>query len=369
MQNPFTHAFGATPNKYISTILVEDIIENFKYEKPSERCYILTGVRGCGKTVLMSAISRELSTEDNWVVYNLNPNINMEEQLLAKLAEHPACVKHIVKPKSFNISVATISVGIEYDKEKLFDAYTMIAKMIGTLSKKGIKVLITIDDVSANDEMKTFAHTFQQLITDMANLPVYLIMTGLYSNYRELQEKKDFRGNTFLSRALERAVAPLDESQMAVSYFNTFDITEKESIRLAKLTKGYAFAYQLLGYWYFEKYVNNREDIKDVIVEYRSELIKYCYSLLWSEMSIKDRLVVEAMVSVCDKDEIAKRQDIIKYLDTQGEPMKSTTFNTYKERLVGIGIITTSLNKSGYYKFTLPEFVNYVKLYHISEEV
>ena len=365
MQNPFTHAFGATPNKYISTILVEDIIENFKYERPSERCYILTGVRGCGKTVLMTSISKELTKQDDWIVYNLNPNINMEEQLLSKLSENPICGKYLIKPNSISISIATINVGIEYNKEKIFDAYTMMAKMINTLSKKGKKILITIDDVSANEEMKTFAHTFQQLITDSDDLPVYLIMTGLYSNYKELQMKNDFKSNTFLSRALEKAVTPLDESQMAVSYYNTFDIDEKESIRLAKLTKGYAFAYQLLGYWYFEKYVKNRDDIKDIIVEYRSELIKYCYSLLWSELSKKDRIVVEAMVSVCDKDEVVKREEVLNYLKSTGEEMKSTTFNTYKDRLAGIGIIKTSSNNSGYYRFTLPEFVNYIKLYHM----
>lgn len=365
MQNPFTHAFGATPNKYISTILVEDIIENFQYENPSERCYILTGVRGCGKTVLMTTVSKALNSSKDWVVYNLNPNMNMEEQLLAKLSENPICVKHIVKPKSVSLSIAAISVGIEYNKEVIYDVYTMIAKMISTLSKKGKKVLITIDDVSANDEMKTFAHTFQQLITDTAELPVYLIMTGLYANYRELREKKDFKGNTFLSRALERRVSPLDESQMAVSYYNTFDIDEKESIRLAKLTKGYAFAYQLLGYWYFEKYVKKRTDIKDVIIEYRSELIKYCYSLLWSELSQKDTLILEAMVVTCDKDGVTKRQDILKYLESHDEGVKSTTFNTYKDRLLGIGIITASKDNSGHYRFALPEFVNYVKLYHM----
>ena len=367
MQNPFTHAFGAEPNKYISTNLVEEITDNFNYDSPSERCYILTGVRGCGKTVMMSSVARTISNREDWTVYNLNPNLNMEDQLLAKLSEHPICLKNLVKPKTLSISIASISVGVEYNKEKIFDAYTMIARMIGSLSQKNIKVLICIDDVSANEYMRTFAHTFQQLITDTNKLPVYLIMTGLYSSYKDMQTKDDFKGSTFLSRALEKSVTPLDESQMAVSYFNTFDIDEKESIRLAKLTKGYAFAYQLLGYWYFEKYVKKRDDIKDVIVEYRSELIKYCYSLLWSELSEKDITVIKAMAAVCDSRDNAKREDILAYLRDNGNEMKSSTFNTYKDRLMGIGIISTASNRTGHYWFVLPEFVNYIKLYHEDE--
>ena len=71
MQNPFTHSFGTKPEKYISSLLEDSILENFSYDRPSERCYILTGVRGSGKTVLMSDIARKLSENESWIVCNL----------------------------------------------------------------------------------------------------------------------------------------------------------------------------------------------------------------------------------------------------------------------------------------------------------
>ena len=368
MQNPFTHAFGAKPLKYISPVLTEEILENFRYPQPSERAYILTGVRGSGKTVMMSTIAHSLKADADWEVYNLNSTIDMVNQLAAKLSENPLCAKQLVIPKGVNLSIATISLGFEYNKEKVFDIYTMISKMVATLANNGKKILITIDDVIANKEMKVFAHTFQQLLTDYENLPVYLIMTGLYANYKDIQNNPDFKGSTFLTRLLEKEVAPLDESQMAVSYVNTFDIDEKEGIRLAKKTKGYAFAYQLLGYWYFEKYVNGKDEIKDIDMEYRSELVKYCYAKLWDELSENDAMIVRIMAILdADKKKI-KREDIIKYIASIGKDMKSTTFNTYKERLVGKGIIATSSNRDGLYWLTLPEFGDYVRLYHIEEE-
>ena len=179
MQNPFTHAFGARPIKYISPLLTEEILENFSYPNPSERAYILTGVRGSGKTVMMPTIARTLSEKDGWIVFNLNASVDMISQLAAKLSEQPLCAKHLIVPKGISLSLASISLGFEYKKEKVFDIYTMISKMIATLAEHGIRVLITIDDVIANEEMKVFAHTFQQLLTDSRDLPVYLIMTGL----------------------------------------------------------------------------------------------------------------------------------------------------------------------------------------------
>ncbi len=46
-QNPFTHTFGKEPVQYISTLQTEEIIENFSYPDPSEKCYMITGVRDC----------------------------------------------------------------------------------------------------------------------------------------------------------------------------------------------------------------------------------------------------------------------------------------------------------------------------------
>lgn len=367
MQNPFTHAFGAQPNKYISTMLEESIIENFSYPNPSEKCYILTGVRGSGKTVMMSSIARKLSDMDDWFVCNLLLDDDIVNQFAAKLAENPLCAKHFIEPGRAELSIAGVSAGIEYKKDKVFDINILIGKMIETLSAAGKKIMLTIDDIYICDGMVAIAKLFQHLITDQRGLPVYLIMTGLYQNYRELTDVKNekLKGCTFLTRTLEREVPPLDDSQMAVSYFNTFDIEESEGIRLAKMTKGYAFAYQVLGYWYFEKNVNKNTEVKDVEVEYRSELIKYSYNKLWSELSEKDKEIVIALVELGADEHQVKRAEVIDYLNSNGKETSSSVFNKYRERLLGKGIISTSDNRDGYIWIPLPQFGNFIKLYHM----
>ncbi|MEE1108586.1 MAG: ATP-binding protein, partial [Lachnospiraceae bacterium] len=62
MSNPFTISFGRQPAQFISRpVETNEIIENFEQEPPSSQVYMLTGVRGSGKTVLMTDIAKELS--------------------------------------------------------------------------------------------------------------------------------------------------------------------------------------------------------------------------------------------------------------------------------------------------------------------
>jgi len=62
MSNPFTLSFGKKPYEYISRIQqTDEILHDFNTEHPVSQVYMLTGVRGSGKTVLMSAIANHLS--------------------------------------------------------------------------------------------------------------------------------------------------------------------------------------------------------------------------------------------------------------------------------------------------------------------
>ena len=57
MDNPFSWTFGMEPNNYIDRITKKElIISTFTSKNPSNYTYLLTGVRGCGKTVFMYAL-------------------------------------------------------------------------------------------------------------------------------------------------------------------------------------------------------------------------------------------------------------------------------------------------------------------------
>ena len=75
--------------------------------------------------------------------------------------------------------------------------------------------------------------------------PVYLLMTGLYENIYNLQNEKTL---TFLYRAPKISLQPLNAGAVVSSYSNTFNISDEKAREMYTLTKGYPFAFQVLGY-------------------------------------------------------------------------------------------------------------------------
>ena len=56
-QNPFSIKFGIEPTNYIERLDDKQfIIDDFKNSKAANYIYVITGMRGSGKTVFMSSI-------------------------------------------------------------------------------------------------------------------------------------------------------------------------------------------------------------------------------------------------------------------------------------------------------------------------
>ena len=78
----------------------------------------------------------------------------------------------------------------------MVDIETALARMLDSLRKHHKKVLVTIDEVTNNQNMRIFASSFQIFIRH--DLPLFLLMTGLYENINKLQNEDSL---TFLYRA------------------------------------------------------------------------------------------------------------------------------------------------------------------------
>ena len=205
MQNPFTLTFGKSPLEPVERPLqTMEIVDTFTAETVNQQMFIITGVRGSGKTVMMTEIARRLREREDWVVIELNPATDLLQGMLAKLNSNKVCAA-IIKSAKIDLSFFGFGVAIE-GVPPLTDTETAIITILEKLKKQDKRLLITIDEVTNNDYMKVFAGSFQIFVRQ--DLPVFLLATGLYENIDKLQNEKNL---TFLFRAPKIQLKPLNQ--------------------------------------------------------------------------------------------------------------------------------------------------------------
>ena len=338
-QNPYTLVFGKEPAQMISRHMqTSEIIDTFTSESPGQQVFIITGVRGSGKTVLMTDVAKKLQQNKNWIAVELNPERDMLETLASKLSSNHTLAKIF---QSAKINLSLFGFGLEVSGEApVADIEIALGRMLESLKKHGKRLLIMVDEATNSKTMKMFIHTFQILVRQ--DLPVFLLMTGLYDNIDNLQNEKSL---TFLYRAPKIVLKPLNIGTIAANYKKNLSITESEALKMAKMTKGYSFAFQVLGYFYWQQ-----GSLGDTVLEnYRQYLEEYVYEKIWTELSQNDRKVVFGIAN-CSTGKISEIRSFLK--------METNQFNPYRKRLIRKGIINGE--EYGYVFFTLPLFESFV---------
>ena len=196
------------------------------------------------------------------------------------------------------------------------------------------------DEAVFNYTMKEFVSLFQ--IYMRQDLPVFLLMTGLYENIYELQNEKTL---TFLYRAPKIELRPLNIGMIAEKYKSIFELTDEEATEMAKETRGYPFAFQVLGYLCFK----HNTVWHNVLPEFSLYLEEYVYEKIWSELSKGDKELLVAMAKTNDTKVEAIRKTIKK---------ASNSFSVYRNRLIKKGLIISP--EYGHLEFTLPRFIEFV---------
>ena len=339
MQNPFTLTFGRSPLESVERpVQINEILEAFTADTVNQQMFIITGVRGSGKTVMMTQISNKLRADADWVVIELNPATDLLSSMLSKLNSNQVCTE-LIKSAKIDLSFFGFGVTIE-GTVPITDAETAIIKILEKIKKSGRRLLVTIDEMTNSESMKVFAGAFQIFVRQ--ELPVFLLGTGLYENIEELQNERSL---TFLYRAPKIQLRPLNNGAIINKYKTIFHISQESASQMAELTKGYPFAFQVLGYLTW----NHDGDYHAVLDEYEQYLSEFVYDKIWSELSAKDRMVAKAIAD----EKSGKIKDIRERLG-----METNEFNPYRKRLIKKGIVSGEMR--GYVYFTLPLFAEYV---------
>lgn len=342
LNNPFSLTYGKTPKSIVERLSdASSVINDFTMDESPNMSYIITGLRGTGKTVLLRSLYRFFENLDDWFVVDINPQAEILSSFSAKLfeAEH----KHkLALDWSLSFNMPYVSLVISKNKEVISDQEIVAEKLIAEAKKKNKKILITIDEVSKTKSFKVFVNFYQAIIDK--GYPIFLLMTGIRDNIDQLISDSAM---TFLSRTPKIELGPLSMLAISRKYQETLNVDEKLATDLAKLTGGYAFAYQVLGYILFGS--DNIKINQDLYKEYDDKLAESGYNTFWKELTANEKQLCIAIANSKDGsvDKIQQRSE-----------MKISNFNNYRARLIRKEIV--SPNGYGKLVFTLPRFKEYV---------
>ena len=344
MSNPYTLVFGQPPLELIArTAQAERIISEFSQDHPANCINLITGIRGSGKTVFITQITGKLGMQDRWIIVNLNAQRDLLVSLASKLCSN-RILNQIFTEAEINLQAFGIGFSIK-GAPIITDIEEALIRMLKSLKKHGKRILITIDEVTNTRDMRIFTSAFQIFLRE--DLPVFLLMTGLFKHIDSLRNAE---GMTFLERAPRTVLSPLNYTEIVKKYSETLHIEQDIATRLASETKGYAFAFQVIGYFLWE----HPSDIPRALKDAKEYLYEFAYRKIWSELSRKDKAVVIGIAGSATG-EIQQIRNIFGYSTNQ--------FNPYRDRLIKAGIING--DTPGFVAFSLPwfgDFAQYMEL-------
>ena len=343
MGNPFTLSFGKKPVQYISRLAqTNQILTAFQEKNPTNQFFMITGVRGAGKTVMLTNIAMEMRQKPDWLVIELNPMRDLLQSLAAKIYSIPELHAKFLHAK-LDFSDFGLGVSIE-NAAPVTDIENVLEIMLSEIKKMGKKLLITIDEVTNSEHIRIFASSFQIFLRQEA--PIYLLMTGLYENIYELENHKEL---TFLYRAPKIMLEPLNLTAIRKQYAEIFSLDFEKATEMSLLTKGYPFAFQVLGYLYWQ--AQEKKLLEEILPEYDQYLDEYVYNKIWSELSETDQSV---LITLAKEGGTAPVKSLREKLE-----MTSSLFSVYRDRLKRKGVIDT--REYGKIAFSLPRFDVFVR--------
>lgn len=341
-RNPYFISFGRIPTQYISRgVTLDSIIETLDSNPVEEQAFKLTGMRGTGKTVTLTAIEREVRERDDWIVVGLKSNGNITEDLVVELYSQVPFVTEFVDAE---LNLTKFGIGVNVSKKSPAASIThALREILKIIKKNNKKVLITIDEARRTNAMVDFIQEFQIMIRE--DLPVYIIVAGLYEDIESIENTD---GLTFFLRATKYEMTPLNFTRVKSDYEKTLGVSSQVAEEMAIITKGYPFAYQALGKYMWDEKADTVTE--EVLMRLDEVLAEKVYDKVWSELSPTDCMYMDFLAQ---KDEMSATE----LLETMNK--KHNEWSEPRKRLKEKGLIDVSTR--GIIKMRLPRIKEYVE--------
>lgn len=256
MNNPFRPQFGLKPKFFLERGAEEDeIISGLHKEYSPYHTTIISGVRGSGKTSLLDDVGAALLNEKDWLIINVSDG----NKLLRNIVEETVNEVNKLNKGVFNylsklnISILGMSIGLDLQTSRQDYGFQVgMQNILEVLAKHHLKLLITIDEIRNSKSLEEFASAYQLFLR--RKQPVYLVMAGLPKNVLSVLNNDVL---TFLWRAKLIFLDNIDLPIVSETYRSLFaqrqtGFEAEALLYLTKLSLGYPYAYQLLGYYLWE---------------------------------------------------------------------------------------------------------------------
>ena len=356
IESPFNPQFGKKPVSFVGRYdVVDGLIREYHDLSAPERVSIISGVRGSGKTSILSDISSILEKTEDWLVVNVATTEKLLENLLGILMHKMSLKLHSRLPNINRVTVGTPFISVELGKSQTRDLAAFYPQLLSAMEEAkshDLKVIFVIDEVNSTGEMREFVSTYQLLIRE--NYDIVLLMAGLPHFVDAMLNDKVL---TFLRRAHQIFLSFIEPYMMKLEYDKTFraagrEFTE-EALELAYIsTGGYPYLYQLIGYFLWRS--GDKEislpTVEEAIEKSKGMLYQNVYSIIYSELSRVEQQFLHAMAFDEKVTEIQKVRQRMK---------KSSAYvNNYREKLLKMGLIQSASH--GNVRFSLPFFRDYL---------
>jgi GTPase SAR1 family protein len=365
MQNPFNPSFGRKPERFIGrTTIVHDILEAIEFPNSPWRTTLLVGVRGSGKTALLSRIQK--STIDEKVIcISVTPDIEFLDNVLGQLFQN---IPRGIKDTLPQITGVSTGLGVKFDLKKENDLPTFtstfryqITELLKVVRKKGYSVIFLLDETQKHTEdMRTFVSTYQHLIRE--EYPVSLVMASLPNVISDILNDDIL---TFLRRAKRVHLEYVDVALVKLDYQEVFanvlgeagaDIVGKA----ATATYGYPYLIQLMGFFLWDELnrgINIQSAYEKSIIQAKAELFINVHELLFQGLSNLDKEFIYAMAVDTHFSQIKDISDRME--------KKMNYISNYRARLLATGLIKEAGH--GKVTFVLPYTREYLTEKHLNQ--
>lgn len=361
--NPFKPTAGKRPPVIIGReAVVEDFEEALENGAGAPgRLMLVTGNRGCGKTVLLRELER-LARDQDWVV-------------ISDTASYGLCSRLEDAVRSDRPHVSSLEIGPSFGHVKVEvprAAQALRAAIDERLDglNPGTGILITIDEAQAAsiEELASLAILYQQVLGDQdaTGLPddrqrgLALVFAGLPAMVDDLLEEQNA---TFLRRAQQRVLGTVPLPDVRDAYIQSVEesglsIAWEQAEAAAQMSMGHPYMIQLVGYYMWRSahrrgsHAVEAPDVELAAKDARREFYQAVDAPLYYGLRSPQRLFIEAMAQ--DGQGPTRMSDVIERCDrTQSWASKYRT-SLIRERVIepaGYGLV----------RFTVPLLGEYIR--------